>query len=80
MGERLMRVGDLVWPPMWRPYTPLIGCGRLLHGAFLIIGSLGVVVELAFWHGNWEHFAIYSVMWLGAAVTGRITRAALSLE
>jgi hypothetical protein len=75
-----MRVTDLMWPPMRRSYTLPIGIGRLLHGAFLVIGSMGVVLELAFWHGRWDHLAIFTVMWVGAAAIGRVLRAVLSRE
>ena len=75
-----MRVLALVWPPMSRRYTLTVGCGRLLHAAFLILGSMGVVVELTYWHGQWSHLVSYMLMWVGAAIAGRTLRAILSRE
>jgi hypothetical protein len=71
---------DLVWPPMARRYTLRVGVGRLLHAILLVLGSLGVLLELVFWHGRMDHLASYFLMWVGAAVIGRGIRAVLSRE
>jgi len=65
---------------MSRGYSLRVGCGRLLHAVFLIIGSTGVLIELTFWHGRWDHLLSYLLVWVGASFLGRIVRAVLSRE
>jgi hypothetical protein len=65
---------------MARRYTLAVGIGRFSHAILLVFGSLGVVLELAFWHGRMDHLASYFLMWFGAAVIGRGVRAVLSRE
>jgi len=79
MGESMHAI-DLVWPSMARSYTLRVGIGRLLHAVLLVLGSLGVVLELVFWHGRLDHLVSYLAMWVGAAAFGRGIRAALSRE
>lgn len=79
VGES-MHIVELVWPPMWRRYTLMIGIGRLLHATLLIFGSMGVLLELTCWHVRSDHVVSYLLYWFGAAVLGRIVRAVLSRE
>ena len=51
-----------------------------MHVALIIVGSMGVVIELLGWHGRWDHLALYAVMWLAAACVGRGLRFWLSRE
>ena len=80
MGDEHLRVADLIWPRMWRPYTLPIGIGRLMHGVRLVIGSMGVTGELIFWHRRWDHLASFLAIWASAAVFGRFVRAVLARE
>jgi hypothetical protein len=48
--------------------------------AVIIIGSFGVVVELIYWHGRWDHLAIYSVVWLAHAFLCSAARWILARE
>jgi hypothetical protein len=52
----------------------------VVHVALVIIGSMGVVIELLNWHGRWDHLAMYALMWFAAASLGRGLRFCLSRE
>ena len=75
-----MKLSTLIWPRSRPDHSQSAATGRVMHVALVVIGSMGVVIELLNWHGRWNHLALYAAMWLGAAVVGRGVRFWLSRE
>jgi hypothetical protein len=75
-----MELRAVIWPKARKDYSMRTAFGRVTYVAMLIIGSLGVIVELIYWHGRWDHLAIYAAMWLAYAALGRLARLVLARE
>lgn len=75
-----MTLSTLIWPRSRPDHGQRAAAGRVMHVALVVIGSMGVVIELLNWHGRWGHLARYAVMWLVAACLGRGLRFWLSRE
>lgn len=75
-----MNLSTVLWPRSRKDYSVRTAAGRVMHVALIIVGSMGVVIELLGWHGRWDHLALYAVMWLAAACVGRGLRFWLSRE
>ncbi len=75
-----MELRTIIWPRSRKDYSMRAAAGRVLHVAMLLIGSFGVVVELVYWHGRWDHLAVYGAMWVAYAALGRIVRLVLAHE
>ncbi len=52
----------------------------MLYVAMIIIGSLGVVAETVFWHGRWDALFLFTAIWVGFAIFGRLCRYFLARE
>lgn len=75
-----MRLSTLLWPRSRPDHSQRTAAGRVTHVVLVIIGSMGVVIELLNWHGRWDHLALYGAMWLAMASIGRGLRFWLSRE
>jgi hypothetical protein len=71
---------NLIWPRSRKDYSVRAAAGRLLLVAFVVIGAIPVIFELAYWHGRWDHLATYFAMWLAISIIGRLVRLVLSRE
>jgi hypothetical protein len=76
-----MDLRTIVWASARRDdYSQRAASGRLFQVALPLIASFPVIVELWFWHGRWDHLAIYGAMWLVAAALGRLMRLVMARE
>ncbi|KQZ30689.1 hypothetical protein [Caulobacter sp. Root1472] len=75
-----MKLLTLIWPKSRQNYSQRAATGRVMHVALIVIGSMGVMIELLNWHGRWDHLALYAAMWLAAASLGRGLRFWVSRE
>ena len=75
-----MDLSTFIWPRSRPDHSQRGAAGRVMHVALVVIGSMGVVIELLDWHGRWDHLAIYTLMWIGSACVGRSLRLWLSRE
>ncbi len=75
-----MKLSTLIWPKSRPDYSQRVAAGRVMHVALVVIGSIGVVIELLNWHGRWDHLASYAAMWFAAAGLGRGLRFLLARE
>ena len=75
-----MELRAIIWPKARNDHSMRVAVGRVTYVTMLIIGSLGVILELFHWHGRWDHLALYTAMWLAYAILGRAARLVLARE